>query len=83
VKFTAAAGALASALSLAGAAARGNRKNAADAARLVSADGAVSIRCSGVAIAISTSIAADVIQPGEIAVAAEKLANGGGEARPW
>jgi DNA polymerase-3 subunit beta len=75
VKFVAPATALASALFLAGAALRTNRRIAApEAVRLVAADGAVAVACTGTAIMISASIKADVIEPGQIAVAADRLA---------
>jgi DNA polymerase III subunit beta len=72
VKITATAAALAGALSLAGAAVRS--KKDATPVRLAAADGAVSVTCTGSAITISATIAADVIATGQIAVAAEKLA---------
>jgi DNA polymerase III subunit beta len=75
VKIVVPAAALASALSLAGAALRASRKSPVlDAARLVAADGAVSITGSGSTITITAHIAADVAEPGEIAVSADRLA---------
>jgi DNA polymerase III subunit beta len=73
VKFTAAAAALASAMSLAGAAVRGGKKDAT-VHMVADDDGTVKCSCTGSAITITTLIAADVIEPGQIAAATDRLA---------
>jgi DNA polymerase III sliding clamp (beta) subunit (PCNA family) len=73
VKFTAAAAALASAIALAGAAVRGGKKDAT-VHMVADDDGTVKCSCTGSAITITTLIAADVIEPGQIAAATDRLA---------
>jgi DNA polymerase III sliding clamp (beta) subunit (PCNA family) len=72
VKFVASAASLASALSLAGAAVRGN-KNAATVHMVADDGGTVSITATGSAISISASVKADVIEAGQAALAADRL----------
>lgn len=75
MKIVAHAGTIASALALAAAARPNKRIPALSAVRIVATDGTVSVTCSDNSFAITAKAAAEVIEPGQTAVAADRLAS--------
>src|ERR1700687_340994 len=71
MKITAPAGVIARAIALVGTGMRGKMPAAA---RPAAAEGRLTITCSDLHISVSTSIAAEVIEPGHAAVPADKFA---------
>src|SRR5437879_5120478 len=71
MRMSAEAGSLARALAMAATGMRATKKPVA--VRLVADGSSVAISCSDQHIAISTSIAAEVIEPGRVAIPADRL----------
>jgi DNA polymerase-3 subunit beta len=72
MKIKAQASTLGAALSRAAATGRANKKNAAPV-RIVASNGLVSVTCSGSHVAITAALTAEVIEPGQAAVAVDRL----------
>jgi DNA polymerase-3 subunit beta len=75
VKIVAHAGTLADSLALAAAARPSKKTSALSAVRIVASEGAISVTRTDNSIAITAKAAAEVIEPGKAAIAADRLAS--------